>query len=50
MKHYAVTEELLQKVINYLASKPFVEVMDLIPALRTLPTIEIAKDEEIKKD
>jgi hypothetical protein len=35
MKQYTVTGDLLQKLLNYLASKPYAEVFELVQAIQT---------------
>lgn len=43
--NYIINEELANKVINYLVTKPFIEVAGLIQSLQSLPK-EIKKDEK----
>lgn len=51
MKTRAVSEELLNKILNYLANKPYIEVVELIREL--IATSEIKEIEkkagEVKK-
>lgn len=43
-----ISQELAQKIINYLASKPFAEVFQLIGEMQQLKPVEVKK--EIKKE
>ncbi len=40
MKHYKLPENVLQGLLNYLASRPYVEVQEAIPVLQKLEVIE----------
>ena len=44
---YELPEEILKGIINYLATRPYSEVVAGIQALQTLKPIEDKKDEEI---
>ena len=35
MNKYIVSEETLNSILNYLGSRPYVEVMDLVDSIRT---------------
>ncbi len=47
--NYKIKEEVLEKVLNYLASKPFIEVHALISELQKVEKIE-EKIEEKKEE
>lgn len=46
---FKLKQEVLNKVLNYLASKPFVEVAGLIQEVRTATPIKEVKVEEVKE-
>jgi hypothetical protein len=49
---YNITQEQLEKVVNYLVSKPFVEVFQLVAMLQSLQKVEKVPEklpEEIKE-
>jgi hypothetical protein len=37
MQSRQVSVELLNKILNYLATRPYIEVVELIEAIRTIP-------------
>jgi len=43
-KKYIIKEETVNKVLNYLANKPFAEVSGLINEIRT--TLQLVKEEQ----
>jgi hypothetical protein len=47
MKHFKISEELANKVLQYLATRPYQEVASLINEVQTIQPIEEPKD---KKD
>ena len=47
---FKLKEELANKLLNYLASKPFAEVWQLINELQKVEKCEDCKKEEIKND
>lgn len=40
MKTYTVSQELMQKFLNYLVSRPYIETYQLVDALKTIPANE----------
>lgn len=38
--NYKISKELAEKILNYLANKPFIEVVDLIMELQQLEKIK----------
>ena len=47
MKNYKISEDVLKGIINYLATRPYGEVVAGIQELQSLKPIENKKDEEI---
>lgn len=43
---YELSHEQLQTIVNYLATKPFAEVFQLMNMLQTLPKTEIKTEKE----
>lgn len=48
-KKFEITEELAQKILNYLTEKPFKEVAALVSELMRLRPIEQNKDTQLGK-
>lgn len=48
MKEYIITEEQAQKLLNYIASKPFGEVFELVQMLQSFPPVEKEEDAKVK--
>lgn len=44
MKEYKINHQQLEALVRYLASKPFVEVQQLIQMLQALPELAEKKD------
>lgn len=40
MKTYTVPQELMQKFLNYLVNRPYIETYQLVDELKVLPVIE----------
>jgi len=40
MRQFKISQEVLEKVLNYMASKPYLEVFQLITALQALEPVE----------
>jgi len=49
MKEFKINEQILRATLNYLVSKPFQEVSNLVEALKRLPVIEEEKEDKKKK-
>ncbi|MBT9169390.1 MAG: hypothetical protein DDT19_02749 [Syntrophomonadaceae bacterium] len=47
---FVITEELANKILNYLAGKPFVEVNALIQELARIEALKETEEEEEIKD
>ena len=47
---FKIKEELANKLLNYLASKPFAEVWQLVAELQKVEKCEECKKEEVKND
>ena len=48
MKEYKIKEQVLNTVLQYLASKPYAEVYQLITELQRVEPVEEKKDEAIE--
>jgi len=48
MKTFKLTEQLGQELLNYLASRPYAEVFQLVQKLQTLEEIKEDKEKEKK--
>lgn len=40
MKTYTVSQEVMQKLLNYLVSRPYIETFQLVDALKVIPMNE----------
>ncbi len=54
-KHYVITQENAQKIMDYIGSRPYKEVFQLVAILQNLVPIEekvqeVTKEEDIEKD
>ena len=48
MKKFEISEELAQKVLNYLATRPYMEVAELITQVQQIKPIEDANKQNKK--
>lgn len=46
MNNYLVSQELLQTILNYLATRPYNEVHALVPQIQVLKPVVVETDEE----
>jgi len=47
MREFIITEELANKLLNYIVAKPYIEVFQLVQQLQTLKPVEV-KPEVVK--
>lgn len=51
MENLVISKEALQKILNYLAGRPYVEVFELVQAVQgAKPALSAAPTEEAKQD
>lgn len=51
MKQFIITEELAQTILNYLATRPYAEVSQLVPRLQSVkPFVEPKEDKWVGED